>query len=227
MIVDNGKYYLYRHLKIDDGIVFYIGMGTKKLQPKNFREEYTRALAKTNKGPLWKNMSNKHGYTVEIMLESDNYDFIKEKEVEFIKLYGRRDLNTGILSNLTDGGEGVIGAIRTQEWKDKIAKSNTGKPSPNKGKTTPLDIIEKIRFSNLGKKRSDLTKQRVREGRVNQDMSFCYKPVLQYTKENILIKEFPSIKDAALATNQKSHGNISLVCKNKRNFAGEFIWKFK
>ena len=33
------------------------------------------------------------------------------KEIEFIKLYGRKDNNTGILVNLTDGGEGTLGVI--------------------------------------------------------------------------------------------------------------------
>lgn len=36
------------------------------------------------------------------------------KEVELIALYGRRNTKTGTLFNLTDGGEGASGAVRTE-----------------------------------------------------------------------------------------------------------------
>lgn len=41
------------------------------------------------------------------MLTSNNVTFIKEREQEFIKMYGRKDLNTGTLCNMTDGGDGM------------------------------------------------------------------------------------------------------------------------
>lgn len=30
MIVSNGKYYLYRHIRLDTNEVFYVGIGTKR-----------------------------------------------------------------------------------------------------------------------------------------------------------------------------------------------------
>lgn len=39
------------------------------------------------------------------------------KEIELIALYGRRNTGTGTLFNLTDGGEGASGAIRSEEEK--------------------------------------------------------------------------------------------------------------
>ena len=57
-------------------------------------------------------------------MESNNYEFIKQKEIEFIKLYGRKNLVTGILANLTDCGDGTIGIEFSQERKDKISKAN-------------------------------------------------------------------------------------------------------
>lgn len=42
------------------------------------------------------------------------------EEMRLIALYGRRDLNTGTLFNLTDGGEGFAGAVRTADWKNNI-----------------------------------------------------------------------------------------------------------
>jgi hypothetical protein len=39
------------------------------------------------------------------------------KEIELIALYGRRNTSTGTLFNLTDGGEGASGAVKTEAHK--------------------------------------------------------------------------------------------------------------
>jgi uncharacterized protein YraI len=46
-------------------------------------------------------------------------------EKAYIKLFGTRDPALGY--NLTDGGDGTVGAIRTEEWKKNISKGNMGK----------------------------------------------------------------------------------------------------
>lgn len=48
-------------------------------------------------------------------------------ERRMIRWYGRKDKKTGILLNKTDGGEGLDGAVRTDEWKRKISESHKGK----------------------------------------------------------------------------------------------------
>jgi len=50
--------------------------------------------------------------------------------------------------------------------------------------------------------------------------------VIQFGKDGNKIDEFDCIKDAGLK-NKINRRNISLVCKNKRNYAGGFIWKYK
>jgi hypothetical protein len=42
------------------------------------------------------------------------------KEIELIALYGRRNTGTGTLFNLTDGGEGASGAIRSEAEKSHL-----------------------------------------------------------------------------------------------------------
>jgi hypothetical protein len=53
-----------------------------------------------------------------------------------------------------------------------------------------------------------------------------YKPVLQYTKCGIFIKEWSSIKEASEILNIGPR-SISPCCRNKTKSAGGFIWKFK
>jgi hypothetical protein len=54
----------------------------------------------------------------ERVLETESEAEAFAKEIELIALYGRRDLKKGPLFNLTDGGEGASGAIRTDEAKE-------------------------------------------------------------------------------------------------------------
>lgn len=99
------KYYLYRHIRHDKNEPFYIGVGNIVKDTEKDSIKYKRAYSKVGRNQFWKRIVNKTVYSVEILLISDNKDFILIKEVEFIKLYGRRDKKSGTLCNLTDGGE--------------------------------------------------------------------------------------------------------------------------
>lgn len=135
MILCDGKHYLYRHIRLDTNEVFYVGIGTQNKNTKLFH----RAHSNSKRNNFWKNVVNKTEYEVEILLESDNYDFIQQKEIEFIALYGRRDLDKGTLVNLTDGGEGIINCqYNREETYLKISKAL-------KGRKMPEDTIEKVR----------------------------------------------------------------------------------
>jgi len=126
MISSIGKHYLYRHIRLDTREPFYIGIGTKR-NCKNFKPMYERAFEVKQRSSFWKNITAKTHYEVEILLESDDYEFIKQKEVEFIALYGRKDCCDGVLVNLTDGGDGILGNKHTEETKQKMLRTKAHK----------------------------------------------------------------------------------------------------
>lgn len=154
MIVDNGKYYLYRHIRSDKNQPFYIGVGTK---PRSFNSkivEYRRAFhyTTTSRGGLWNSIVSKTDYYVEILLESNDYDFILKKEKEWICLYGRISNHTGFLSNISEGGRGAVGYNQSQEHRNKISESNKKHPKHQPGNKLPPETIEKMKMAWAGKK---------------------------------------------------------------------------
>lgn len=91
--------YVYRHIRADKNIPFYIGIGSD--------EEYKRANTKSGRNVVWNRIANKHGYDVEIMMDGLAWQEACKKEIEFILLYGRMNLGNGPLCNQTDGGDGA------------------------------------------------------------------------------------------------------------------------
>lgn len=97
-------YFLYRHIRLDNKKPFYIGIGTTNDGGKCWEQEFQRAYDTKSRNRYWRNIVAKTEYEVEILYHSDSKKEIEQKEIEFISMYGRRDLGTGPLCNLTDGG---------------------------------------------------------------------------------------------------------------------------
>lgn len=138
---------MYRHSRKDNHKPFYIGIGSK--HPKwimGWRTEYQRAYSKAGfRSKHWHNVVNKYGYYVEILFESDDMKIIKQKEIEFISLYGRMDNKTGILVNKTSGGDGRMNTTH-ESMKNVIAylKSKTNENHPFSRKVYKYSIDGKF-----------------------------------------------------------------------------------
>ena len=91
---------MYRHIRLDKNEPFYIGIGTVQIIKGKYYY-YQRAKERSNRNNLWYKIVNKTEYNIEILYETNDFDIICDKEKEFIKLYGRIDLGTGTLCNLT------------------------------------------------------------------------------------------------------------------------------
>lgn len=148
--------YVYRHIRLDTNQPFYIGIGSDR--------NYSRSYTKKRRNQFWRNVAEKTEFVVEIILDDLSWEEACLKEIEFILLYGRRDIGTGILVNMTNGGDGALGRIpykRTKHHLEKIKQINLGKPmmeetkirlrSANIGKTASNETREKMSRSQKGK----------------------------------------------------------------------------
>lgn len=137
--------YVYRHIRIDKNEPFYIGIGSDK--------NYNRAfeIKPKRRNIIWNKIKNKTDIEIQIVLDNLTWYEACIKEKEFIKLYGRIDCKNGILSNLTDGGDGNLGYIMSNDRKKIMSEKFTGSGNPMYKKTHSKDILEKIRLKNIGR----------------------------------------------------------------------------
>ena len=143
--------HIYRHIRLDKNEPFYVGIGLDDI-PKRAYE------TKKRRSQWWNNIVNKYGYSVDILFENVTIDFAKEKEKEFISLYGRIDLGTGTLCNQTDGGDGMNGWKANAE--NKINMSKAAKIRGTFMLNNP-EVIAKRANSNRGKKRTPIQCERL------------------------------------------------------------------
>jgi hypothetical protein len=193
------KHYLYRHLNKFNLTPFYIGIGTKQKRGYyDISSEFERAYTDYCRNSIWHNIANKYGYIVEIVIESNNYDFIKKKEKELISLYGRINNNTGILANLTNGGDGLCGWKPTKEARKNMRLSHLGKCIP---KETRIKMSksrkkylrqnpEKMRgknHPNYGKEMSEETKEKIGSSQSGEKHHFYGMSHSEETKKKMSI----------------------------------------
>lgn len=218
------QYFVYRHIRLDTNTVFYIGIGRKIENYNSFKSEYRRAFA-TRRNKYWCNIVNKIDYIIEIIFESDDYNFIKQKEKEFIKLYGRQDRKLGTLVNYTDGGEGTVGYKFNDEQLKRLSNSHKGQIPYMKGKKHTLDSKTKMSISHEGKHIG------VNNNFYGKHHSLDVKikmgtPIIQYDLNGNLINEYYSLTEASEKTNSDFR-LIQKVCKGERNKHNGYKWSYK
>ena len=142
---------IYKHLK-PCGEVFYIGIG----------QEEKRAKSKSDRNNYWHNVVNKYGYEVQILKSDLTWEDACEMEKVLISWFGRRDLGLGTLVNLTDGGEGNVGWVASDETRARMSKSKKGKLPHNYGKKASKESKKRMAESATGRKHSNEAKEKNR-----------------------------------------------------------------
>jgi hypothetical protein len=131
-------YYTYLYLR-DDGTPYYVGKGKGR--------RVSRTVGR-HRPPF---------DSSRIILQ----EFSSEPDAIFaerflISLYGRKDLSTGCLINMTDGGEGASGRTPTLQQRLKVSQSLVARPRPDA-------VRRKVSQSHMGLHASEMTKKKMRE----------------------------------------------------------------
>jgi hypothetical protein len=192
--------YVYRHIRLDKNEPFYIGIGSDNT--------YQRANSnyKKHRNKIWNDIANKSEYEVEIIVDDLTWEQACEKEKEFILLYGRKDLNTGTLCNLTNGGEGVLGNKLTQSQKEHLSKIQ-------KGRVLSVETKLKMSKSKTGVKISE-------QARIN----FSKAQMGNTKSKGKKASESTKLKQSIARTNYYKNGGIKIFPLNYgNNFKGKMV----
>lgn len=110
------EYYVYIHRKKSDNSIFYVGKGSG-----------VRAWDLVKRNELWKKVANKYGVKVEIYKKGMQEWYAYEIEKDLILKHGKISNKTGILTNITDGGDGGGSAFPC--WKKDVEVRNYYNPA--------------------------------------------------------------------------------------------------
>jgi hypothetical protein len=146
-------YYTYAYLR-EDRTPYYIGKGkgsriyrkTRRIKPP---KDKSRIIF------LKQNLTEEEAF---------------KHEIYMIAVFGRINLGTGILHNMTNGGEGGSGRVLSEETRRKLSDANRGKNHPNYGKTTSLET--KAKMSASKKNMSDETRAKYSAANTGENHPF-------------------------------------------------------
>jgi hypothetical protein len=133
-------YYTYAYLR-EDKTPYYIGKGTGDRLYKKGSRVFAPPKDKSRIIYLKQNLTEEEAF---------------KHEIYMIAVLGRKDLGTGILHNRTDGGDGVSGAIRSDETRKRMSEARKGKPHSE-------EHVKNLSRANKGKTRSEETRKRISE----------------------------------------------------------------
>lgn len=204
--------YVYRHIRIDKNQPFYIGIS------KGNDSVNSRANSDTGRNVIWNRIVSKTLWEAEIVMENLTWKEAQAKEIEFIKLYGRLNNKTGILANMTDGGEGGSGVVVSEETRKKLSKQS-------KGRVISKETREKMASKLRGRPLPEWQRKILSEAAKKRDTYWCKKKIDQYDKNGNFIKSFDSLTNAAKELKLKQ-ANITKVLLNKRTNTGGFVFTY-
>ncbi len=129
--MDEKRFYVYAYLR-EDGTPYYIGKGCK-----NRAYDYHRHNIKPPKD------KNRIIFLKKGLTDQEAYDY----EKEMISFYGRKDLGTGILRNLSDGGHGPLNP--SPESRKKNSERNKKAYAEGKHPLSKLTKFERVIYGHL------------------------------------------------------------------------------
>lgn len=120
----------------------------------------------------------------------------------------------------------------SNETRQKLSEARKGKKHSDeakkkisealKGKILSEERKQKLSEARKGRIHSNETKRKMSKAQKGKSMERCFKPVVQLTRNNELIKRYNSVTEAERETGAS---NISECCLGKRKSAGGYIWQ--
>ena len=199
------EYYTYAYLR-EDGTPYYIGKG-----------KGNRWTDKNGKNCIPPNDKSKIIKLKQNLTEEEAF----RHEIYMIAVFGRKDLGTGILHNLTDGGDGASGYVfseetrkkmreRTpsEETRKKMSEARRGEKNHNYGKIHSEETRRKMSESQIGKTLSKEHIDKIIEGLKGR-------PVSEETRRKMSEALIGNTRALGKSVSEETRRKISEYHKNK------------
>ena len=195
------EYYTYAYLR-EDRTPYYVGKGKERRIYLKGKGEVNPPKDKSRIIFLKQNLTEEEAF---------------KHEIYMISIFGRKDLGTGILYNMTNGGDGCSGYIVSEEEKQK--------------RRDRMNNIPKEKHPAFGKKRPDISKIMTSDKNPMKNPEivekFSGKNSNRSKKWKVYfddgrIMEFHSIRKWCLENNY-DQSSITKVCKGIRNKHNDIV----
>jgi hypothetical protein len=146
-MVNPNRFYTYAYLR-EDRTPYYIGKG-----------EGRRAYSKNHS--VFVPPEERILFLKKNLLEEDAY----QHEAYMISVFGRKDLETGILRNRTNGGDGTKGMLLTETQRNEISQRQLGEKNHFFGKKHTPETKKRMSKAQTGEKHSMFGRKHKTESR--------------------------------------------------------------
>ena len=150
-MVNPNRFYTYAYLR-EDKTPYYIGKGSNN------------RIHKSRKGVKPPKNKSRIIFLKRNLTEEEAF----KHEIYMISIFGRKDLETGILLNKTNGGEGASGVIRSLEFKSNLSEINKNKILSKEHKEKIGNAQRGDKNHNYGKSASQETRRKMSRAQLGE-----------------------------------------------------------
>jgi hypothetical protein len=140
-------------------------------------------------------------------------------------LYGRKDSDTGSLTNMTDGGDGIWNCLRSKETKEILRQQKLGNKNPMFGKSQSYETKLKRSESLTGQKRSDDVKKKQSLSSIKSGQAKSV-DVFKYDSGEYVGRYYAIAEACRVLGFHHSNSKAVLVAKGKRNQTHGYVFKY-
>jgi hypothetical protein len=203
-MVNPNRFYTYAYLR-EDKTPYYIGKGTGD------------RIYSTNR----RNNPPKDKSRIIFLKQNLTEEEAFRHEIYMIAVFGRKDLRTGILHNLTDGGDGASGYVFSEETRKKMRERTPSEETRKK----MSEARKGEKNHNYGKIHSEETRRKMSEAQIGKTLSKEHidkiieglkgRPVSEETRRKMSEALIGNTRALGKSVSEETRRKISEYHKNK------------